>query len=68
MKIKYFLRFDRKKTIFTLEIKSTQNHSLKTKNMSTSALVMMLVTEISIILVTGYFFYKVLTMPAKIEE
>ncbi len=36
--------------------------------MSASALVMMLTTEIAITLVTLYFFYKVLTMPAKIEE
>lgn len=30
--------------------------------MSTGALVMMLVTEIAITVITGYFFYKVLTM------
>lgn len=30
--------------------------------MSTGALVMMLVTEITITVITGYFFYKVLTM------
>ncbi|MBI3134604.1 MAG: hypothetical protein HYZ14_08040 [Bacteroidetes bacterium] len=30
--------------------------------MSTGALTMMLVTEITITVITGYFFYKVLTM------
>jgi hypothetical protein len=36
--------------------------------MSTSALIMMLSTQIIIIGVTGFFFWKVLTMPAKPEE
>jgi len=36
--------------------------------MSTGALTMMLVTEITITLITGYFFYKVLTMKKNEEE
>jgi hypothetical protein len=35
--------------------------------MSTGAWVMMLTTEITITLVTAYFFYKVLTTPQKHE-
>jgi hypothetical protein len=35
--------------------------------MSTSALIMMLVTQITVICITGYFFYKVLTTKPKTE-
>jgi hypothetical protein len=35
--------------------------------MSTSALIMMLVTQITVICITGYFFYKVLTTKPKPE-
>lgn len=36
--------------------------------MNTSALVMMLTVEITVIFLTGYFFYKVLTKPPHKEE
>ena len=36
--------------------------------MNTSALIMMLVTEITITCVTGYFFYRVLKTPPKDES
>lgn len=35
--------------------------------MNSSALIMMLVTEITVVCVTGYFFYKVLRTPPKSE-
>ncbi len=35
--------------------------------MNTSALLMMLVTEVAITLITGYFFWKVLITPARQE-
>jgi len=35
--------------------------------MTTSALIMMLVTQITVICITGYFFYKVLTTKPKTE-
>jgi hypothetical protein len=35
--------------------------------MTTSALIMMLVTQITVICITGYFFYKVLTTKPKSE-
>jgi len=36
--------------------------------METSALLMMLVTEVAITFITIYFFWKVLKIPAKAEE
>lgn len=35
--------------------------------MSTSALIMAVVTEVVFIIATGYFFYKVLTIPQKTD-
>lgn len=35
--------------------------------MSTAALIMMSVTEVIVTAITGYFFYKILTMPKKAE-
>lgn len=35
--------------------------------MSTSALIMTIVTQVVFIVATGYFFYKVLTIPQKTE-
>jgi hypothetical protein len=35
--------------------------------MSTSALIMAIVTQVVFIVATGYFFYKVLTIPQKTE-
>lgn len=35
--------------------------------MSTSALIMAIVTQVVFIIATGYFFYKVLTIPQKTE-
>jgi hypothetical protein len=35
--------------------------------MSTGSLIMMLVTEVLVTAITGFFFYKVLTMPKKQE-
>lgn len=35
--------------------------------MSTSALIMAIVTQVVFIIATGYFFYKVLTIPQKTD-
>lgn len=35
--------------------------------MSTAAIIMMVVTEVMVISITGFFFYKVLTMPKNTE-
>lgn len=35
--------------------------------MSTAAIIMMVVTEVTVISITGFFFYKVLTMPKNPE-
>jgi len=35
--------------------------------MSSSALIMMVVVQVSVTIITGYFFYKVLVTPTKME-
>jgi hypothetical protein len=35
--------------------------------MNTSALILMVVTQVSVICITGYFFYRVFTTPSRPE-